>query len=148
VYHACGIIESTIFYTHVSYIISHIMGAWACPARFLACIQAWIHSAAAAARSFWYSSQSTADSIMPALYGPISASPLLAASKYGDMLFGHCAVLVRCLLQCCPSLKFGLQSSTNQVKSHHCSSHQLQPPSQPRCRLPWSRWRLQQKSPW
>ena len=40
--------------------------------------------------------------LQAAFYGSISASPLLAASKYGALRSGLGAVPVRCSLRCCP----------------------------------------------
>ena len=59
--------------------------------------------------------------LQAAFYGSISASPLLAASKYGALRSWLGAVPVRCSLRCCSGFAFGSKSFTNQVKSqHHC----------------------------
>jgi len=57
--------------------------------------------------------------LQAAFYGSISASPLLAASKYGALRSWLGAVPVRCSLRCCPGFAFGSKSFTNQVKSQH-----------------------------
>ncbi len=62
----CDIIESMLssWYTHISYIISHIMGTGAFPAFSLACILAWIHPATAQSLLSLYRPQSAAGSIL------------------------------------------------------------------------------------